>query len=574
MSVDWSKQQQERLAVARGESPAELVFTGGKVVNLFNGALEEVDVAVHRGQVVGLGSYQGRRRVELGGAYLCPAFMEGHIHVESSLLAPAELAKAMAPHGTCALVGDPHEIGNVLGLPGVEAMLAASRGLPMDFFFMAPSCVPATNLEDSGADLEAPDLARLARHKRVLGLAEMMNFPGAAGGDPGVMAKLKAFRHRPIDGHAPLLAGKQLNAYITAGPQSEHEATLRSEGAEKLARGMWLMIRQGTSAKNLAALIPLVNQVTERRCLLVNDDLQADTLAHRGHMDHLLRMAVKHGVDPISALRMVTLNPARRFGLRRRGAVAPGWRADLVVLQDLKGFKVRQVYQAGKLVAQEGQCLHPCRTAFPDVARGTMHVAPLGPDSFRVKAGGPKARVIGLVGGQLITKSLVEETPQVGGWLAADPARDLARLAVVERHRASGRVGFGLVKGLGLKQGALASTVAHDSHNLMVAGMDDVSMLTAAQRLVELGGGWVVARGQEVLAELPLPLAGLMSDQPLETVLAGLKQLGAATAQVGARPDPFMPISFLALPVIPHLKISDRGLIDVDAFAPVELFLA
>ncbi len=570
--MDWTEAQQERLAVARGEVPAELVLSGGKVVNIFDGSLEELDVAVHGGQVVGLGSYQGRQRVELKGAYLCPAFMEGHIHVESTLLAPAELAKVMAPHGTCALVGDPHEIGNVLGLPGVEAILAASEGLPLEFFFMAPSCVPATPLEDSGADLEAADLMRLARHPRVLGLAEMMNFPGAAGGDPGVLAKLQAFRHRPIDGHAPLLSGKQLNAYLTAGPQSEHESTLRREGAEKLARGMWLMIRQGTSAKNLAELIPLVNPRTERRCLLVNDDLQADTLVHRGHMDHLLRLAVRHGVDPISALRMVTLNPARRFGLRRRGAVAPGWRADLVVVEDLKSFKVRQVFQAGKLVASEGHCLHPCAAAFPDVARGTMRVAPLGEGSFRVRAGGPQARVIGVVGDQIITKSLIEDTPQADGWLAADPARDLARLAVVERHKASGRIGLGLVKGLGLREGALASTVAHDSHNLMVAGVDDVSMLSAARRLVELGGGWVVTRGQEVLAELPLPLAGLMSDQPLATVLAGLKKLNAAAAQVCSCPDPFMLISFLALPVIPHLKISDRGLIDVDAFQPVELF--
>ena len=571
--MDWTGRQQERLATARGDAPADLVFTGGKVVNLFTGALEEVDVAVRLGRVVGLGSYQGRRTVDLKGAYLCPAFMEGHIHVESSLLAPAELAKAMVPHGTCALVGDPHEIGNVLGLPGVEAMLAASRDLPMEFFFMAPSCVPATPLEDSGADLEAADLIRLARHGRVLGLAEMMNFPGAAGGDPGVLAKLRAFRHRPVDGHAPLLGGKALNAYLTAGPQSEYESTLRSEGAEKLARGMWLMIRQGTSAKNLAELIPLVNPVTERRCLLVNDDLQADTLARRGHMDHLLRLAVEHGVDPVSALRMVTLNPARRFGLPRRGAVAPGWRADLVVLEDLKGFKVRAVYHGGELVAQDGRCLHPCATAFPDVARNTMRLPPLVAESFRVKAGGPQARVIGLLEDQLITESLVEDTPQKDGLLAADASRDLARLAVVERHKASGRVGFGLVKGLGLREGALASTVAHDSHNLMVAGLDDVSMLTAARRLKDLGGGWVVTRGEQVLAELPLPLAGLMSDQPLATVLAGLQDLGAAVGKVCSHPDPFMPISFLALPVIPHLKISDRGLIDVDAFAPVDLFI-
>ena len=412
--MDWTGRQQERLAVARGDAPADLVFSGGKVVNLFTGALEEVDVAVHRGRVVGLGSYQGRRQVDLKGAYLCPAFMEGHIHVESSLLAPAELAKAMVPHGTCALVGDPHEIGNVLGLAGVQAMLAASRDLPMEFFFMAPSCVPATNLEDSGADLEAADLEHLARHGRVLGLAEMMNFPGAAGGDLGVMAKLRAFRHRPVDGHAPLLAGRQLNAYLTAGPQSEHEATLRSEGAEKLARGMWLMIRQGTTTKNLAELIPLVNPVTERRCLLVNDDLQADTLAQRGHMDHLLRLAVNHGVDPISALRMVTLNPAQRFGLARRGAVAPGWRADLVVLEDLKGFQVRQVYHAGELVAQEGHCLHPCAAAFPDVAQGTMRLAPLGPQSFQVTVGGPRGAGDRIGGGSTHHQELGGGHPPAG----------------------------------------------------------------------------------------------------------------------------------------------------------------
>ncbi|BEQ16305.1 adenine deaminase [Desulfoferula mesophila] len=570
--MDWTELQKERLAAARGDIPADLVFSGGQVVNLFSGALEELDVAVHHGRVVGLGAYQGRQRVELRGAYLAPAFVEGHIHVESSLLAPAELAKAMVPHGTGALVGDPHEIANVLGLAGVRAMLEAGRDLPLDFFFMAPSCVPATPLEDSGAVLDAGDLEELARHERILGLAEMMNFPGALGGDPGVLAKLKAFWGRPIDGHAPLLSGRELNAYLTAGPDSDHEALERQEGTEKLARGMWLMIRQGTSAKNLAELLPLVNPATERRCLLVGDDLQADDLARRGHLDHLLRLAVGHGLDPITALRLVTLNPARRFGLPRRGAVAPGWRADLVVLTDLKDFRVRAVYHAGELVAQEGRCLHPCATPFPEVARGSVRVAPLGPGSFRVAVEGRRARVIGLLPDQLVTESLVEDTPQRDGFLTADPARDLARLAVVERHRANGRIGLGLVKGLGLREGALASTVAHDSHNLMVAGMDDASMLCAARRLVELGGGWVVTRGDQVLAELPLPLAGLMSDQPLDTVLAGLQGLSSAVGRVCAHPEPFMPLSFLALPVIPHLKISDRGLIDVDAFAPVGLF--
>ncbi|MCB2225256.1 MAG: adenine deaminase [Desulfarculaceae bacterium] len=573
MSKSWTALQQERLAAARGDIPAELVFSGGRVVNVFTGKLERVGVAVHRGRVVGLGAYSGRREVKLHGAYLAPAFIEGHIHVESSLLAPASLASLMAPHGTCALVGDPHEIGNVMGLPGVEAMLAASARLPMTFYFTAPSCVPATGMEDSGADLEAADLSRLARHPRIIGLSEMMNFPGAAGGDPAVLAKLKAFRHKPRDGHAPLLSGKMLSAYLASGPESEHEAILLSEGAEKLARGMWLMIRQGTSAHNLEALLPLVNQRTERRCLLVSDDLEADTLAAEGHLDRLLRLAVAHGLDAMTALRLVTLNPARRFGLARRGGIAPGWRADLVVLEDLKQFSVRQTWFGGRLVAQDGQCLAPCRAAFPPGAKDTMHTGPLSAASFRVKATGRRARVIGVSPGQIITESLVEDAPVENGRLVADSARDLARLAVIERHHASGRVGHGLVKGLGLKRGALASTVGHDSHNLMVAGVDDQSMLTAARRLKELGGGWCVAHGKEILAELPLPIAGLMSDAPLEQLLSGLTELERAAAQVCSLASPFMALSFLALPVIPHLKLSDRGLIDVDAFQPVELFV-
>ncbi|MEW5911992.1 MAG: adenine deaminase [Thermodesulfobacteriota bacterium] len=571
--MGWMQVQQERLAVARGELPAELVLRGGRVVNVFNGRIERIAVAVHRGRVVGLGRYQGQREVNLRGAYLAPAFIEGHIHVESSLLAPGELARAMVPHGTAALVGDPHEIANVMGRAGVEAMLAASQGLPLTFYFMAPSCVPATRLEDSGADLEAADLLHLARHPRVLGLAEMMNFPGAAGGDPGVLAKLKAFTGRPIDGHAPLLRGRALNAYLTAGPQSEHEATVKAEGAEKLARGMWLMIRQGTTAHNLATLLPLVNAHTERRCLLVSDDLQADDLARRGHLDYLLRLAVRCGLPAAAALRLVTLNPARRFGLAGRGAVAPGYRADLVVLADLQGFQVRQVFHAGRLVAEDGRYLGPEAAPFPEAARGSMRVAPLSAGIFRQRAQGPRARVISLVPGQVLTEHLIERTPQSQGWLSASPRRDLAKLAVIERHQASGRVGLGLVKGLGLKAGALASTVAHDSHNLMVAGMDDQSMLTAARHLVKIGGGWVVAKGERVLASLPLPLAGLMSDRPLAEVQRGLQELQAACRLVCTHADPFMPISFLALPVIPHLKISDRGLIDVDAFQPVELFV-
>ena len=563
-----------RLAVARGDAPADMVLAGGRVPNLFTGQVEELDVAVHQGLVVGLGAYQGRERLDLHGAYLCPGFIEGHLHVESTLLSPAQLARAVCPRGTTALVADPHEIANVMGLEGIQAMLQGSEGLPVTFYFNAPSCVPATPLEDAGAVLEAAELLAAAGHPRMLGLAEVMNFPGLVAGDPGVLDKVLAFAGRPIDGHAPLLGGLGLNAYLTGGPQSDHECTQAAEAAEKLARGMWLMIRQGTSAHNLDDLVPLITAYSERRCLLVSDDRHPDTLAHQGHLDDLLRQAVALGLDPLTALRLVTLNPARRFGLERQGAVAPGHAADLVVLEDLKDFRVRQVFKAGRLVAQEGRCLDPCATPFSEGARGRMRCGALSAETFRVAAGGPRVRIIGLVPGQIITEHLIEDTPAVDGWLKADASRGLARLTVIERHRASGRVGQGLVKGLGLKAGALAGSVAHDSHNLVVAGMDEASMLTAARRVAEMGGGLCAALNQQVLAELPLPLAGLMSDQPLERVLPQLEDLRQGADLICAHPEPFMPLSFVCLPVIPHLKLTDRGLVDVDVFAPVELFPA
>ncbi|MCB2185863.1 MAG: adenine deaminase [Deltaproteobacteria bacterium] len=573
MSRLWREGLEERLAVARGEAPAELVLTGARVVNVFDHSLEETSVAVHQGWVVGLGDYQGRETHDLAGAYLAPGFIEGHMHVESTMLCPAELARAVAPRGTAVILADPHEIANVLGAAGVAAMLAGSENLPVTFYFLAPSCVPASPLADSGAVLEAADLAELAAHPRVVGLAEMMNFPGAAGGDPGVLAKLAAFHGRPIDGHAPLVSGKFLNAYLTAGPDSDHECAGLDEAREKLARGMWLMIRQGTSAHNLADLLPAVTPATARRCLLVSDDRHPTTLAQEGHLDDLLRRAVAQGLDPFTALSLVTLNPARRFGLAGRGAVAPGYVADLVVLEDLRDFRVRRTYQAGRLVARDGRCLHPADTPFPASARDSMHPGPLTPELFRTPLGGGRVRIIELVPGQLLTNQAVEEPPAAGGFLAADPARDLALAVVLDRHHASGRRGLGLVRGLGIISGALAASVAHDSHNLGVVGTDEASLLAAATRVAEMGGGMAVAQEGRVLASLALPLAGLMSAEPLERVAAGLAEVEAAARGVCRLENPQMPLSFLSLEVIPHLKLTARGLVDVDRFAPVELFL-
>lgn len=571
--MEVREQLAARLKAARGEEPADLVIKGGRIVNVLSAQVQETDVAVYDGVVVGLGDYQGRETLELDGKFVCPGFIEGHLHVESTFLTPAELARAVCPRGTSVIVADPHEIANVMGLAGVRAMLTNSEDLPVTFYFNAPSSVPATHMETAGASLEAAELIEMASWPRILGLAEVMNFPGAVAGAPDVLDKILAFEGRPMDGHAPLLSGKDLNAYILAGPESDHECTLLQEAAEKLGKGMWVMVRQGTSAQNLADLLPLVNERTERRCLLVSDDRHPDDLAQKGHLDSLLRLAVSQGLDPMIALRMVTLNPARRFGLARRGALAPGYAADLVVLDDLKDFKVRQVFKNGRLAAKDGRLAGPLDVPFSDAARDTMRMPAFSAESFRLPVAGSRVRVIKLVPGQILTKQAVEDAPARDGLLAADPARDLARLFVLERHKKSGRLGMGLVKGLGLKKGALASSVAHDSHNLMASACDDVSLLTAVRKVGEMGGGLCVALGERVLGAMPLPLAGLMSDKDLRGVLDDLADLRGAAAQVCSRDEPFMFLSFLALPVIPELRLTDRGLVDVNAFKIVELFL-
>lgn len=569
------RQRLEKLIrTARGDEPADLVLAGGGVINVFSGQVEETSVAVSSGMIVGLGrGYRGKQELDLAGKYLAPAFIDGHLHVESTMLAPAGLAAAVVPRGTGAVAADPHEIANVMGLAGVRAMLDSSRDLPMTFFFNAPSCVPATHMETAGADLGPAEISEMLTWERTPGLSEMMNFPGVVMGDPGVLDKLLAARGRVMDGHAPLLSGKDLNAYILAGPDSDHECTRLDEAAEKLARGMWIMIRQGTSAHNLADLLPLVTPATERRCMLVSDDRHPDDLAHKGHMDDLLRQVVARGLDPMIALRLVTLNPARRFGLDDRGALAPGKRADLVVLEDLKNFRVQQVFHAGRLAASAGELAAPVQAEFSSQARDTMNLPGLDENLLALPVGGSRVRIIELIPGQLLTQEALEEPPQKGGMLVADPARDLARLSVIERHQASGRVGQGLLRGLGLTSGALASSVAHDSHNLVIAWTDEASALAAARKVGEMGGGLCAARGGEILAALPLPLAGLMSDKDLPTVLEGLEELRRAAAQICSHAEPFMPLSFVALPVIPQLKLTDRGLVDAAKFELVDLFV-
>jgi adenine deaminase len=531
-----------------------------------------VDVALFDGIVVGLGDYAGPK-LDVQGRYILPGFIDGHLHLESSLLTPGELARALLPLGTTAVVADPHEIANVWGAAGLDYLLSASQGLPLDFFFMLPSCVPASPLETAGAVLTAGDLRPYLDHPRVLGLAEVMNFPGLVAGDEGLLAKIALFLKGPVDGHAPLLSGKDLNAYRLAGVGSDHECTAAGEAREKLQLGFHLMLREGSLAKNLAALLPGVTPAGRRRAMLVTDDCHPEDLLQGGHLNRLLSQSVSLGLEPLDAVTLATLNPAAYFGLRDRGAVAPGLKADLAVVSDLQDFTVDKVIKDGRLLVDQGRLREAWDFPAPSHPATPFRVQDLRLERFFPAAAGDVVKVIGLIPGQLLTAKRVMPAPIRDGKLAADPLQDLLKLAVVERHHGSGNLGLGLVQGFGLRRGALASSVAHDSHNIVVVGADESDMLKAAQRLVELNGGLAVAAGGEILAELALPIAGLLSPAPLEEVAAACNRLKEAYRSLGGTlPDPFMALSFLALPVIPALKLTDLGLVDVNRFQVVPLW--
>jgi len=560
------------LQAAQGEVPVDLVLTGGRVANVFTGEWQETDVALCDGVIVGLGDYSGPR-LPVTGRYILPGLIDGHLHLESSMLTPRELARALLPLGTTTVVADPHEIANVWGARGLEYLLDGSEDLPVDFFFMLPSCVPATPLETSGACLEARDLEPYLRHPRVLGLAEVMNFPGVLAGAPGLLAKLALFPQGPVDGHAPLLSGKALNAYRLAGIASDHECTVLTEAQEKLRLGFYLMVREGSLAKNLVDLLPAVTPASLRRTMLVTDDSHPEDLVRTGHLNHLLRKAVSRGLDPLAAVTMATLNPAEYFRLRDRGAVAPGLAADLVVVEDLREFHVDKVLKNGKLVVDQGKLAAWPETAAGPVPTTSMQVKEPDLASLSPPAAGSVVKVIGLIPGQLLTEKRLLAAPVREGRLAIDPAQDILKLAVVERHHGTGNLGLGLVQGFGLRRGALAASVAHDSHNVVVVGANEADMLQAVHHLVDLGGGMVVVAGGRILADLSLSIAGLISPRPLDQVAAaygGLKE--AYRALGGTLHDPFMVLSFLALPVIPALKLTDLGLVDVDRFQVVPLF--
>ncbi|MFH2120890.1 MAG: adenine deaminase [Pseudomonadota bacterium] len=563
------------IRVARGKQAPDLVLKGGRVLNVFSGEIIRADVAVCDGIIAGVGSYEGPVVIDAAGDYITPGFMDAHMHPESTLLLPAELARAVLARGTTAIIADPHEIANVLGTEGIRFMLAASEGLPVDFYFLLPSCVPATDLETSGASLSAAELKTFRRHKRVLGLAEMMNYPGVLCGSDPVVEKLIAFRRRIRDGHAPLLSGKDLNAYIAAGIRSDHECTVLAEAQEKLRLGMHIMIREGTQAKNLKELLPLVTSWNSRHCSLVTDDLHPHDLLAKGHLDHLIDIAVGEGIEPVEAVRMVTFNTARYFGLRDVGAVAPGYRADLLILQSLAPVRVRSVIKGGKKVFDDGGFTGEETTRAECGQISAMNVRPFNREAFAVPSRGERIRVIGLIPDQILTRQLILEPAVRDGAIVSDVSRDILKLAVVERHRATGRIGLGFVQGFGLKEGALASSVAHDSHNIIAVGCDDGDLFAAVKAVEKMNGGLAAVRNGELLAGLPLPIAGLMSDRPLAEVARGWEELHRVARDFGSVPaEPFMVLSFLALPVIPELKLTDRGLVDVNLFEHVPLFAA
>lgn len=591
------------LAVARGDEPADLFLAHAQVINVFSGEILPAGIAIAGGVIAGIGGeYRARQVVDLGGRFVAPGWIDAHVHIESALVTPRQYARAVVPRGVTTVVTDPHEIGNVCGLPGIRFMLADAAGAPFTMLVNASSCVPATHLATSGAALGAEDLATLKSWPNVLGLAEVMNFPGVISGDPAVLAKLEVFRDRVRDGHAPGLSGKPLNAYAAAGIGSDHECTTVEEAREKLRLGLTIFLREATNARNLSGLVSLITPENERRLCFCTDDRQPADLLDYGAVDYAIRLAVAEGVHPVSAIRMATLNPAEHFRLPDRGAIAPGRRADLVVFGDLEAIEAEEVYVAGRLVAREGKMVEEAQAVEPGASgaaargedlesgappelpaataddaaavRGTVHLDPAGLD-FAIPAQGERLRVIGVIENQLLTEHLILEAPSEGGLAVADPERDLLKMVVVERHRGTGKAGKGFVKGLGLARGAIASTVAHDHHNLVVVGADDRSMLTAARAVIEAGGGQAAALGERVLALLPLPIAGLMSDQPIEWVRERVDRLLGAARDFGSPlHDPFMATSFLALEVIPKLKLTDLGLVDVERFELVPLFVS
>ncbi len=567
--------ERERIInTARGLEEADLVIKNAQVVNVLTEEIYNSDIAITDGIIVGVGeNYSGKVEINVKGKFVTPSFIDGHVHIESSMLLPSEFAKLVVPAGTTTVITDPHEISNVFGLHGISFMKNAVEGLPLDVFTMLPSCVPATSFETSGFDLQSYDLSMLIDRPWILGLAEMMNFTGVLNNDPVVMSKIElAQQHnKRIDGHAPQLSGKDLCAYAAAGVSSDHECTTPEEAIEKLRHGLYVMIREGSAAKDLEALLPVLKTKNTDKCIFVTDDRHPHDL--KSHINGMVRTCVKAGINPIKAIRIAALNTAEYFGLKNVGAIAPGYKADLLILPDLENFEPELVIKNGKVVAQNGKLLEDYSKELPGATRGSVNVRWIERSAFQIPATGHTVKAIEVIPNQLLTKSSEAKINIVNGLAESNVEEDVLKICVIERHRASGNIGRGFIKGFNLKAGAIASTVAHDSHNMVIVGTNDEDMYRAAVRLIKLQGGKVVVKDGEVLAELPLPIAGLISDQEYDFVVKRCDDLNKAAASLGCElEDPFMALAFMALPVIPELKITDKGVFDTNKFEFINIF--
>jgi len=555
-----------RIAVARGDEPADVVVKGGRVLSVFTREWLEVDVAVCDGFVAGLGEYEGHEILDASGGWVVPGFIDAHMHLETTKLMVDEFARLVLPLGTTTVVADPHEMANVLGTDGVHWLLDLCAELPLEVYFMASSSVPASDYESPRRPLTPGDLEGLLRRRRVIGLAEMMNFPGVISGDERELAKLALERARHVDGHAPGVLGKDLNAYAAAGIRSDHEAYTLEEGRERLRAGMWVLIREASVARNLHALLPLVEEFGPHRLAFCTDDREPEHVVEDGHVNAIVREGVAFGIRPEDALVMASFNAAQWHKLEHLGAIAPGYQADLLLLPDLERFVPELVLKAGRPVGEIP------RSEVPEWVKHSVRVAPVSSNDLRIPWTGGEARVIGLIPGQIVTEALAAEPTVTDGAAVADSTRDLAKIGVFERHHGTGRSSLGFVKGFGLQGGAFGSTFSHDAHNIVVVGVDDGDMVRVVQRLAELGGGIVVVESRGVRAELPLPVAGILSDEPVDEVVRRSEACLRAVEQLGCSfESPFQMLAFLALSVIPALKITDRGLVDVDRFELVPL---
>ena len=569
-------QQMQQLAdAAAGRCEADLVLKNCRVVNVFSKGIIEGDIALQGGFIAGIGSYTGKHERDLAGSYVLPGFIDSHVHIESSLCTPEQFAAAVIPRGTVSVVADPHEIANVCGAAGILYMIEAAGRTPLKVHFMVPSCVPATPYETAGAEIDASMIQELLTHPKVLGLGEVMAYPQVVQGEHSILEKIAAAEAlgKPVDGHGPGLSGKELSAYAASGILTDHECAAPEELLERIDRGMYVLLREGSAAKDLLNLLKGVTPDNAHRCLLCTDDRQPEDLLAAGHIDNHLRLAVSAGIDPVTAVQMATINSANCYGLTRQGAVAPGYRADLVVVDDLQDFAPRQVYIDGILRAQDGELIEPIQTGSFAQVTGTMHAQQILPKQLALKIPSETVRVIGLHGGSLVTTQVIRKVRRdAEGCFAYDAEKDICKLAVVERHHRSGNIGIGLIEGYGLKGGAIALSISHDSHNIIAAGDSDADIARAVNRVIELQGGIVLISRGETAGELALPVAGLMSDLPADQVrnaVRTIEQTARSTLQVTADIDPVMTLSFLALPVIPELKLTDQGLFDVVNFRHV-----